>query len=206
MSELTLYSNPQSRGLIAQWMLAELGRPYELVNLDYGTTMKAPAYLAINPMGKVPALVHHAADGDRVVTEAAAICAYVAEAFPEAGLLPDAKGRAAYFRWMFFAAGPVEAAVIDRQLQLEVKPEQKMMVGYGDYEAAMAGLEGAMPTGEGWIAGDRFTAADVYVGSAVSWGLQFGTVPERPAFRRYADRLAARPAYREVFPEAPPAG
>lgn len=198
MAELTLYSNPQSRGLIAQWMLEELGRPYEMVTLDYGTTMKAPDYLAINPMGKVPALVHHATDGDRVVTEAAAICAYLAETFPEAGLLPDAKGRAPYFRWLFFAAGPVEAAVIDRHLKVNVAPEQTMMVGYGDYDAAVAVLEGAMPTGEGWIAGERFTAADVYVGSAVAWGLEFGTLPERPGMRAYAERLKARPAYRKV--------
>lgn len=198
MGELTLYSNPQSRGMIAHWMLEELGRPYEIVTLDYGTTMKAPDYLAINPMGKVPALVHHAGDGDRVVTEAAAICAYLAETFPEAGLLPDGKGRAAYFRWLFFAAGPVEAAIMDRHMQVEVSDEQKMMVGYGDYDAAVAVLEGAMPRGEDWIAGARFTAADVYVGSTVSWGLQFGTLPERPGMRAYAERLKARPAYQKV--------
>jgi glutathione S-transferase len=198
MTELTLYSNPQSRGLVAQWMLAEQGLPYRLVNLDYGTTMKAPDYLAVNPMGKVPALVHHGADGDRVVTEAAAICAYLADAFPEAGLLPDAEGRAAYFRWMFFCAGPVEAALIDRHLQLEIPPDKKVMVGYGDYDAAVAALEGAMPAGNGWIAGDRFTAADVYVGSAVVWGLEFGTLPDRPGMRAYAERLKARPAYRAV--------
>lgn len=198
MSELTLYSNPQSRGMIAHWMLEELGKPYEVVTLDYGTTMKAPDYLKINPMGKVPALVHHAGDGDRVVTEAAAICAYLADAFPDAGLLPDARDRAPYFRWLFFAAGPVEAAIIDRHLKVEVAPEQKMMVGYGDYDAAVTALEGAMPTGEGWIAGGRFTAADVYVGSAVVWGLEFGTLPERPGMRAYAERLKARPAYQKV--------
>jgi glutathione S-transferase len=198
MTELTLYSNPQSRGMIAHWMLAELGRPFEIVNLDYGTTMKAPDYLAINPMGKVPALVHHAADGDRVVTEAAAICAYLAEAFPDAGLLPDARGRAAYFRWLFFCAGPMEAAIMDRHMQVQVSDEQKIMVGYGRYEEAVDVLEGAMPAGDGWIAGDRFTAADVYVGSTVSWGLQFGTLPERPGMRAYADRLAQRPAYQAV--------
>jgi glutathione S-transferase len=203
---LTLYSNPQSRGLIAQWMLAELGQPHEVVTLDYGTTMKAPDYLAINPMGKVPALVHEVAGERRVVTEAAAICAYVAEAFPEAGLLPDAAGRAAYFRWMFFAAGPLEAAVIDRQLKVEVAPEQRMMVGYGSYDDAVAALEGAMPTGAGWIAGARFTAADVYVGSAVDWGIKFGTLPARPGFLTYAERLRQRPAYRQVFPDDPAHG
>ena len=206
MTELTLYSNPQSRGLIAQWMLAELGRPHEVVNLDYGTSMKAPDYLKINPMGKVPALVHRAADGERVVTEAAAICAYVADAFPEAGLLPDAKGRAAYYRWLFFCAGPVEAAIMDRHMKVEVSDEQKVMVGYGRYDEAVDVLEGAMPEGNGWIAGDRFTAADVYVGSTVVWGLDFGTLPERAGMRAYAERLKARPAYRQVFPEAPSGG
>lgn len=201
MTDLTLYTNPQSRGMIAHWMLAELGQPFDLVNLDYGTTMKAPDYLAINPMGKVPALVHRSGGRDLVVTEAAAICAYVAEAFPEAGLLPDAAGRAAYFRWMFFCAGPIEAAIMDRYMQVEITDEQKVMVGYGRYDEAVAALESAMPSGNGWIAGDRFTAADVYCGSTVSWGLQFGTLPERPGFRAYFERLKQRPAYLQVFPE-----
>lgn len=200
MAELTLYSNPMSRGMIAHWMLAELGRPFDIVNLDYETQMKTPDYLAINPMGKVPALVHHAADGDRVVTEAAAICAYVAEAFPEAGLLPDAKGRAPYYRWLFFAAGPVEQAVVNKALGVEVPEDRQKMAGYGSFEQAVAALEGAVPRGSGWIAGDRFTAADVYVGSQVDWGLKFKTLPERPAFVDYAGRLRERPAYRTVFP------
>jgi glutathione S-transferase len=198
MAELTLYTNPQSRGMIAHWMLTELGQPFEIVNLDYGTDMKAPDYLALNPMGKVPTLVHEVGGHKRVVTEAAAICAYLAQAFPEAGLMPEGDGWAPYFRWLFFAAGPVEAAVIDRHLKLEIAPEQKMMVGYGSYDDAIAALEGAMPSGDGWIAGDRFTAADVYVGAAVSWGLQFGTIPERPGLKAYAERLRARPAYRAV--------
>ena len=199
MADLTLYTNPQSRGMMAHWMLAELGEPFALVNLDYGTTMKAPAYLAINPMGKVPALVHQLEGRDLVVTETAAICAYLAEAFPHAGLLPDAAGRAAYFRWLFFCAGPVEAAIMDRHLKVEISDEQKVLVGYGRYDDAVAALESAMPAGDGWIAGDRFTAADVYVGATVSWGLEFGTLPERPAFRAYHDRLKQRPAYAQVF-------
>lgn len=199
MADLTLYTNPQSRGMMAHWMLAELGEPFALVNLDYGTTMKAPAYLAINPMGKVPALVHQLEGRDLVVTETAAICAYLAEAFPHAGLLPDAAGRAAYFRWLFFCAGPIEAAIMDRHLKVEISDEQKVLVGYGRYDDAVAALESAMPAGDGWIAGDRFTAADVYVGATVSWGLEFGTLPERPAFRAYHDRLKQRPAYAQVF-------
>ena len=161
--------------------------------------MKAPAYLAINPMGKVPALVHQLEGRDLVVTETAAICAYLAEAFPHAGLLPDAAGRAAYFRWLFFCAGPIEAAIMDRHLKVEISDEQKVLVGYGRYDDAVAALESAMPAGDGWIAGDRFTAADVYVGATVSWGLEFGTLPERPAFRAYHDRLKQRPAYAQVF-------
>lgn len=206
MAALTLYTNPQSRGMIAHWMLEELGQPFDIVNLDYGTTMKAPDYLAINSMGKVPALVHEVECRALVVTEAAAICAYVAEAFPQAGLLPDAAGRAAYFRWLFFCAGPMEAAIMDRHLKLEVSDEQKTMAGYGSYDDAVAALEGAMPQGDGWIAGDRFTAADVYVGSTVSWGLQFGTLPERPGFRAYFERLKVRPAYLQVFPDMPTGG
>jgi glutathione S-transferase len=189
-----------SRGMIAHWMLEELGRPFEMVNLDYGTTMKASAYLAINPMGKVPALVHHAADGDRVVTEAAAICAYVAEAFPDAGLLPDAGGFAAYYRWLFFCAGPIEAAITDRHMKVEISDEQTRMVGYGRYDEAVAALERAMPAAGHWIAGARFTAADVYVGSTVDWGLKFGTLPDLPGFRRYAGQLRERAAYKRVFP------
>ncbi|GGI85743.1 glutathione S-transferase [Polymorphobacter multimanifer] len=203
MSHLTLYTNPQSRGMIAHWMLAELGQPFELVNLDYGTTMKAPDYLAINPMGKVPALVHRLSGREVVVTEAAAICAYLAEAFADAGLLPDMTGRAAYFRWMFFCAGPMEAAIMDRHMKVEVSDEQKVMVGYGRYDEAVAALAGAMPTGDEWISGSQFTAADVYVGATVSWGLQFGTLPEQPEFRAYFERLKKRPAYLKVFSEMP---
>ena len=101
--DLVFYTNPMSRGRIARWMLEETGQPYETVVLDYTTTLKAPAYLAVNPMGKVPALLH----GDAVVTESAAICAYLADAFPQAGLAPPltSKARAPYFRWLFFAGG-----------------------------------------------------------------------------------------------------
>ncbi len=187
---LTFYTNPMSRGQIARWMLEEVGAPYEQVLLDYGTTMKAPEYLAINPMGKVPAIKH----GDHVVTECAAICAYLAEAFPEAGLAPRADERADYYRWMFFAAGPVEAAVTNRSLGLDVPAEKAMMAGYGSYDAMVDVLEKAVSAHD-YIAGDRFTAADVYVGSQVLWGTQFGTLPKRPAFDAYAARLAARPTY-----------
>jgi len=189
--EIVFYTNPMSRGRIARWMLEEVGRPYRTVVLDYGTTMKAADYLAVNPMGKVPAVTHRGV----AVTECAAVCAYLADAFPEAGLAPalDDPMRGPYLRWMFFAAGPVEAAVTARSLGLLPPPEKAGTVGYGSFDAVVDGLETAVAQGP-WILGDRFSAADVYVGSQIAWGLQFKSIPERPAFRAYADRLMARPA------------
>jgi glutathione S-transferase len=190
MSEpLTFYTNPMSRGQIARWMLEEVGQPYEQVLLDFGTTMKAPDYLAVNPMGKVPAIKH----GDTVVTEVAAICAYLADAFPEAGLAPEPRHRADYYRWLFFAAGPLESAVTNKSLGFELAPGKSMMAGYGSFEAAMDGLEAAV-AGKRYVAGDRFSAADVYVGSQIGWGLMFGLIEKRPAFEAYWDGLKDRPA------------
>ena len=188
---LILYTNPMSRGRIVRWMLEELGQPYRTEVLDYGTTMKAPAYLAINPMGKVPALRH----GTTVVTECAAICAYLADAFPEVGLAPPPADplRGPYFRWLFFAAGPVEAAVSNKALGWEAPPGRERMLGYGTYTAAMDTLEGAVSGGP-YLVGGRFSAADVYLGSQIGFGLQFGTIEKRPAFERYWAGLAARPA------------
>jgi glutathione S-transferase len=191
MGDLTLYTNPQSRGTTARWMLEEAGVAYGTKVLGFGPAMRSLEFLAINPMGKVPALVHRGA----VVTECAAICAYVGDAFPDAGLVPPAGERAAYYRWLFFAAGPVESAIVNRFLGVEVTEEQEGMAGYGSYDRAVAALESGMPSGDQWVAGQSFSAADVYVGSTVIWGLQFGSLPDRPAFRRYADRLQARPAY-----------
>ena len=190
--EIVFYTNPQSRGRIARWMLEEVGRPYRTVVLDYGTTMKAPEYLAINPMGKVPAITHRGV----VVTEGAAVCAYLADAFPEAGLAPalDDPARGPYLRWMFFAAGPVEAAVTAKALNLLAPADRAAMAGYGTFENVVDALE-ALVSGPGpWILGDRFSAADVYVGSQIGWGLMFKTLPERDAFKTYAERLFARPA------------
>ena len=189
--ELVFYTHPMSRGRIVRWMLEEVGQPYRTEIMDYATTLKSPAYLAINPMGKIPAIRH----GGAVVTEAAAICAYLADAFPAAGLAPppgDA-ARAPYFRWLFFAAGPVESVVITRALGLEVKPEQKRMVGWGDAADTLNALEGAV-AGRDFIAGDAFSAADVYVASQLGWGMQFGSIEKRPAFEAYAARHQARPA------------
>jgi glutathione S-transferase len=189
--ELIFYTNPQSRGRIVRWMLEEVGQPYRTELLDYGTKMKAPAYLAVNPMGKVPALKH----GDTTVTEGAAICAYLADAFPEAGLAPPPgdRLRGPYYRWLFFAAGPIEAAASNKALGFVVPEGRERMMGYGTYAEAMNALEGAVSTGD-YLVGDQFTAADVYVGSHIGFGLQFGTIEKRPAFERYVARISARPA------------
>ncbi len=190
---LTLYSNPMSRGRIARWMLEETGAAYDTVMLDYATTMKAAPYLSVNPMGKVPAIVH---DG-HVVTECGAICAYLADAVPEAQLAPTADERADYYRWLFYAAGPLEAAITNRSLGVVPTETQQRMVGYGSFEAAIAGLEHAVAA-HSYIAGERFTAADVYVGAQVIWGLQFGTMPKHAAFEAYAARLTERAAHRRA--------
>ena len=189
---LVLYTNPMSRGRIARWMLEEIGQPYETVLLDYATTLKAPAYLAVNPMGKIPALTH----GDAVVTECAAICAYLADAFPDAGLAPPigSKARAPYFRWLFFAAGPVEAAITNKQMGFELAPGKERSAGYGSLAAVLNALEMAV-TASPYLAGEQFTAADVYAGSQIGFGLRFGTIEKRPAFITYWDRISARLAY-----------
>ncbi len=189
MSAIKFYTNPMSRGRIVRWMLEEAGAPYETEYLVYGGSMKSPEYLAINPMGKVPAIVH----GDQTVTECAAICAYLADAFPEANLAPAPDRRGAYYRWLFFAAGPVEAATTDRSLGLSVPAERKMMAGYGDFDDMYATLVKAV-SDTPYICGDLFTAADVYVGSHIGWGLQFGSLPPHDALASYFARLAERPA------------
>jgi glutathione S-transferase len=190
-NQLTFYHNPMSRGAIVRWMLEEVGQPYETVLLEYGTTMKAPDYLAINPMGKVPALKH----GDTVVTEVAAICAYLADAFPDAGLAPPpgSQERGPYYRWLFYGAGPVEAAIMDRALGVNVPADKQMMVGYGSYDTVVDVLDRHV-SGHEYIAGTRFTAADVYVGSHLSWGTQFGTLSKRDSFDAYLSRVLQRPA------------
>lgn len=189
--DVVFYTNPMSRGRIVRWMLEELGIPYKTEFLEYGTTMKAPAYLAINPMGKVPALRH----GDMVVTEVGAICAYLADAFPQAGLAPKPgdKARGPYLRWMFFAAGPLEYSIVNKALSVVVPQERKGMVGYGSYEEVLAAVERALQQNP-YIAGPNFTAADVTLGSQIGWGMAFGTVEKRPAFETYWQRLASRPA------------
>jgi glutathione S-transferase len=190
--ELVFYTNPMSRGRIVRWMLEEVGQPYRTELLDFRASMKGPAYLAINPMGKVPTIRH----GDAVVTEGAAICAYLADAFPAAGLAPPVgdRSRAPYYRWLFFGAGPIEAAVTNKALGFSIPQGREVMAGYGSYEDTLNALEHAV-SGRNYIAGDSFTAADVYVGSQIGSGLRFGMIEKRPAFENYWAGLSGRPAF-----------
>ena len=190
--EIIFYSNPQSRAVITHWMLEEVGQPYEVRYLDYQGAMKTPEYLAINPMGKVPAIVH---DG-QVVTEGAAICAYLADRFPQANLAPAAGApeRAAYYRWMFFAAGPLEEAMTMTSLNMDIPAEKGAMLGFGSLALTVAALEQAVSAGP-YLCGAQFTAADVYVGSSIHFYRQFGLLEARPAFEAYVARLTQRPAY-----------
>ena len=190
MADLIFYTNPQSRGQTIRWMLEEVGQPYETKILGYGTSMKDPAYLAINPMGKVPAIVHRG----KVVTEVAAICCYLADAFPEAGLAPPPGERADYYRWIFFTSGPVEAAFSNKAAGWEPSPERQRMFGYGNYDLAVDTLEKGISAGP-FIASDRFTAADLFVGAMVNFMLSFKLLPERESFIDYARRMTDRPAY-----------
>ena len=188
---LTFYTNPMSRGRIIRWMLEEVGQPYETVVLDYASTMKGADYLEINPMGKVPAIKH----GDTVVTECAAICAYLADVFPQANLAPPPtdKLRGPYYRWLFYAAGPVEAMTSNQAMGWVAPPDKQRMFGYGSREAVLDTLEKAVSAND-YLVGNRFSAADLYLGAHIGWGMQFGTLEKRPAFEAYFARLAARPA------------
>ena len=193
MADLKFYTNPMSRGQTVRWMLEEIGEPYETEILEYGTTMKAEPYLSINPMGKVPAIVHKG----KVVTEVAAICCYLADAFPNAGLAPEPGDRADYYRWIFFTSGPVEAAFTAKSMGWTVPPDRQAMAGFGNYDTAMKALEGALQNGQ-FIAGDRFTAADLFVGAMVNFMLTFKLLEPRPVFTDYAKRMTDREAYRRA--------
>lgn len=194
---LTLYTHPFSRGRIARWMLEETGRSYDTVILDYGTSMKGAEYLAINPMGKVPAIRH----GNVVVTETAAICAYLADQFPLKHLAPavNSPARGVYYRWLFFAAGTMEAAITAKALKLHpTTPEQSRSAGYGSYDDVMNTLEKELEQTlqrSSFLCGEHFTAADLYLGAHLMWGLQFGTIDKRPVFERYIAPLLERDAH-----------
>jgi len=193
VADYTFFTNPMSRGQIARWALHEVDADYEQVLVNWQD--KPQAFLEANPMGKVPTIVHHADGGDRVVTEAAAICLYLAEMHPEASLLPNDAETAPYLRWTFFAAGPLEQAITSSALKFEPTPQQEAMAGWGSFERTMNTLDAFLSTTT-WICGERFTMADVYVGSAVDWGLNFGILPPRESFVAYAERIQARAAYK----------
>lgn len=195
MNDLVFYTNPQSRGRIVHWMLEEIGQPYETVWLEYGSKMKTDEYLSVNPMGKVPALKH----GDIVVTETPAICAYLADQFPAKNLAPPANhsNRAAYYRWLFFAAGPFEMANTAKSLGWQVPEGKNAMAGFGSYDDTINAIEKALTPGP-YICGEQFTAADVYVGSGLKWGMMFGTTEKRPLFEAYVGRLCERRAFQQA--------
>ena len=190
MTELTFYTNPMSRGRIIRWALEEFGEPYETVLLDFASSMKAPDYLAINPMGKVPAIKH----GDHVITECAAICAYLAEAFPQAELAPTDHEKAAYYRWLFFFSGPLEAAILNRSMGFEVETDKEATAGYGNFDRVIGVIDQLFGEHD-YVAGSRFTAADIYCGAQIGWGIQFGTIEATPNLERYWARLSSRPAH-----------
>lgn len=187
---LKLYTNAQSRGLVIEWLLIELGAEFEKIELAYHTEMKSESYLKINPFGKVPTLV----DGDIVIYEMAAICAYLADKFFDQGLAPalDDPKRGLYYRWLFFAAGPWDAANSDRALKVEISDDQKMYIGYGNfqdtYTALIQGLEQAQP----YLCGEQFTAADVFVGSMLFWQLKMAQIESHPAIEKYLDVVKSR--------------
>lgn len=197
--EITFYYNPMSRGRIVHWMLEEVGAPYrvELLSFEKGEH-KRPEYLAVNPMGKVPAVMHRGT----VITEAAAICAYLADAFPEAGLAPAPgdPARGAYLRWLFFGAGCVEPALTDRMM---ARPpvDRPSALGYGSYEDMVKTLVGAIEPGP-YLLGDRFSAADVYIGSQIGWGLMAKGFEPNPAFQAYLGRQSERPAFKRFAAHA----
>ncbi|KAF1699323.1 glutathione S-transferase family protein [Pseudoxanthomonas suwonensis] len=185
---LTFYTNPQSRARITRWMLEETGLPYEEVVLEFGTTMKSPGYLAINPMGKVPAIRH----GDLVVTENAAICAYLADLVPEKGLAPPpgSPERGTYYRWLFFLAGPVESLLTARDAGALASP---LSAGYGTEADVLRTLEQAV-AGREHLVGDHFTTADLLMAAFLGYYMMIGALEKKPAFTAFAQLHAARPA------------
>lgn len=192
MADLIFYTNPQSRGRIVRWMLEEVGQPYDTEVIAYDQ-MKSERYLVIHPLGKVPAIKHRG----HVLTECAAICTYLADVFPEAMLGPSADEKADYYRWLFYAAGPLEAAISNQAMGWQVPQERERMFGYGNFDRAIAAVDELFSLRD-YVCGDRFTAADVYVGSQLMFPMQFGMLPERDSFLRYRDRLQQRAAYKRA--------
>lgn len=193
-NRLTLFYSPQTRATGARVLLEELGAPYDLhvLNMKAGE-QRQPAYLAVNPLGKVPAI----RSGDALVTEQVAITIYLADLFPQAGLAPtlDDPLRGPYLRWIAYYGSSFEPAVVDRFMQRE--PAPITMSPYADYDTMLGALEAQLARGP-YLLGDRFTAADVLWGMALDWTMNFGLVPKNDVFVRYAESITARPAFQRV--------
>lgn len=191
--EIIFFTNPQSRGAMTHWMLEEIGCPYRLEVVAYGLPMKSADYLSVNPMGKVPAIRH----GDAVVTETGAILSYLADLFPESKLAPPVGKRGAYYRWMYFVAGPCEAAMSNKSVGWEPAPEMQPRFGYGSYQRTVDTVEKAV-AGRKFIAADHFTAADLYLASFLNFGMMFNVIDKRPAFEAYVKPHVERAAFLRV--------
>jgi glutathione S-transferase len=192
---ITFYHAPQSRSIIVHWMLEELEIPYQMrvLNLKKDEHKQA-SYLAINPMGKVPAITH----GDVAITEAAAICCYLADAFPAAGLsigIGDPR-RGPYLKWLFFGPSVIEPALVDRMFRRA--PIGAGATAYGEFDNMLGVVANAVTVGP-YLFGQEFTAADVAIGSQLQWGMMTGTLPARAEFTAYVDRLKQRPALQRVY-------
>ena len=193
MAQLVFYTNPMSRGRVVRWMLEEMGIDYTTEIVAYGPEMQSPRYRAINPMAKVPAIRH----GEIIVTEGAAICAYLADAFPATGLAPKpgAPERGPYYRWLFFGAGPLEQAMVNGGFGWTAdNPKAEASLGYGTMERVCNTLDELLSDGRDYILGETFSAVDIYLGSQIIWGLQYKIIDSRPSFPGYVERLTARPA------------
>ena len=196
--EIVFYHNPQSRSQMVRWMIEEADAPHRIVLIDFAKNEhKAPAFLALNPMGKLPTIEHRGT----IVTETAAIIAYLADTFPQAGLAPALcePARGAYYRWLFFGAGCFEPALLDKMMK-RPEVERKSAVGWGSYDDVLATLKTALATGP-YLLGDKFTAADIYVGSELNFAVMFGApgLEGEPAIDAYLARLAERPAFQRVM-------
>lgn len=194
MSDLVLYTHPMSHGRIARWLLEEVGVRYRVEVIDFDAPRSAE-FLAMNPIGKVPVLRHNGT----IVSECAAICAYLADAFPLAGLAPPpgSAARGDYYRWLFFAAGPLDTAATLASMDFNTPPLGDVRAGWGSLPRVVAMLETVLADRR-WLVGDRFSAADVFLGSLLDWAVRFGSVAARPVFDTYLDRILARPAQRRA--------
>jgi len=196
--EVIFYHNPQSRSQMVRWMIEEAGAPHRIVPIDFTRNEhKAPGFLALNPMGKLPTIEHRGT----VVTETAAIIAYLADTFPQAGLAPapGEPARGAYYRWLFFGAGCFEPALLDKMMK-RPEVERKSAVGWGSYDDVLATLKAALATGP-YLLGDKFTAADLYIGSELNFAVMFGApgLKGEPVIDAYLARLVARPAFQRAM-------